>query len=688
MSFSVDLWNGIDKIKNQFNSTQRKLKTFSKLLTSYITIETNYYKGLENLYKEYKENSNPEYFLDQSYQKAIEIFENDFKNRKIFCINLGSLILEPINAYFEMPKTQLNKCYSDNFENQEIFNRVFSVLIQRQDLFHGTCKELSSYITQMEIDAIYKTNKTSKSKCQKFLEKVNFMKEDYLNCIKDTNKEREKYNNKTEEILNNLERMYKSLVELFQKSLTTFTEYRLEFFKTIIKNEQKDFEEIHKKVIPEKEIFDFIKKNATKEFPKIKFEFCPIKYSVLNKHVKNKYNKIPDKEFPKIYKAIKNYFDNNNVFKDDLIVKAKKKETDFFTRRFTFFSKKNIQNDNEEKDNLKENKEFVEKYLTDLFINKKSEDKKKEENLEKSETKEKSENEKEIKEKKNEINDIKETTSNENKDNNNIDKKDIKEEEKKDDSIKENKDNKDNKEEENKDNNNITVNIENKENEDNKEKIDSKNAIENIDNKEIQKKDNEIKEDNKNNTKENFIIIQNNENEEIKEEKQENENKDDKNKINNEENKIIEEEKKISEDKIDNKENKDNIKENDNNINDNNIKNEENKIIDINDKEKETEKTCKNEKNDYDELLDLINIANSNNFFYIEVVIKKLSYLRSKGFFKISEHTYNTVLSLFNKILDQYPKNDYILKNILILCQTFYKLEKNEKIYLQQIRKK
>ena len=110
---------------------------------------------------------------------------------------------------------------------------------------------------------------------------MNFVKEDYLNCIKDTNKEREKYNNKTEEILNNLERMYKSLVELFQKSLTTFTEYRLEFFKTIIKNEQKDFEEIHKKVIPEKEIFDFIKKNATKDFPKIKFEFCPIKYSVL-----------------------------------------------------------------------------------------------------------------------------------------------------------------------------------------------------------------------------------------------------------------------------------------------------------------------------------------------------------------------------------------------------------------------
>ena len=207
----------------------------------------------------------------------------------------------------------------------------------------------------MELDTIYKTNKTSKNKCQKFLEKVNLMKEDYLNCIRDTNKEREKYNPKTEEILNNLEKMY--------KSLTTFTEYRIEFYKTIIKNEPKDFEEIHKKVIPEKEIIDFIQKNATKEFPIIKFEFCPIKYSALNKYVKSKFNTISDKEFPRIYKSIKYYFDNNNIFKDDLL---------FFTRRF---NKKNIENDNEDKDTHKENKEFIEKFLVDLFVNQKSENK-------------------------------------------------------------------------------------------------------------------------------------------------------------------------------------------------------------------------------------------------------------------------------------------------------------------------
>ena len=117
MSLSVDLWTGIDKKKIQFNSTGRKLKTFSKL------------------YKKFKENSNPEYLLYQTFQKEIELFENDSKNRKIFCINLCSLILEPINAYLEMPKTQLNKCYLENLENTEIFNKDLNCLIKRQDFF-------------------------------------------------------------------------------------------------------------------------------------------------------------------------------------------------------------------------------------------------------------------------------------------------------------------------------------------------------------------------------------------------------------------------------------------------------------------------------------------------------------------------------------------------------------------------
>jgi hypothetical protein len=58
--------------------------------------------------------------------------------------------------------------------------------------------------------------------------------------------------------------------------------------------------------------------------------------------------------------------------------------------------------------------------------------------------------------------------------------------------------------------------------------------------------------------------------------------------------------------------------------------------------------------------------------------------LRSKGHFLIGEKAYNEILSLFFIILNQEQKNYYILKNVLILSQTFYKIKDNKKVYLQQ----
>ena len=406
MSFSVDLWNGIEQIKNQISSVQRKIKTFAKLLTAYITIETNYSRNLESLYKEYKENNIPEFLLDESFQKIIEIFDYENKNKKIYINYLVKTIMEPLNAYLEKPKTKLSKCLNDNFENTENFNRTLILLKEKQSLFHNVCRELSSYLVLMEIDEINKTNKTSKNKCQKILDRVNYAKEDYLNLMKDANKEREKYNLKTEEILNNLEEIYRMMVDSLKEYLLNFTTFRLEFYKGLISKEQKEYDNIHLKIDTNQEILNFIMKNVTKEFPLIKFEFCPIKYSELNKYIKNKFNKLNKNDFPKIFKTIKDYFDSNNIFKDELVIKSNKKTNDFFSRRFTFFGKKPSQTNNDQDDNIRHNKEFIEKYLTKLFTDKKTENKNE---INKEDNKDNIENIKEDKTEKKEENQNKET---------------------------------------------------------------------------------------------------------------------------------------------------------------------------------------------------------------------------------------------------------------------------------------
>ena len=531
MSFSVDLWNGFDLIKIQYNSIHKKLKSLNSLLSTYCIIETEYCRNLENLYREYKDNTKPEFLLDESVQKIIEIFNNEIQHRRTLNNYIAKNIIEQVNAYLAIPKTKYNKCFSDNNENKAYFNKSLTTLIEKQNLFHAQCKELGSYIAQMEMDTINKTNKTSKAKCQKVLEKTKSDKEEYLNCLKETNRKRENYNNKTEEILQNLEEMYTGLVEKLKDSIYNFTKKRVKFLKKLYEKEQKEYSEIHSKIVSKDEVLSFIKKHATKEFPMVKFEFCPIKYIALNKYIKNKYSKISKEELPKIYKSIQNYLDNNEIFKDEIIFKSNKKQSDSFTRRISFFTRKapqlNINEAPVEKTEMQKNKEFLEKYLTDLF---------------------------------------------------------------KYNSKQKKKDNK------------------NEDNQSNQEKNNSKvtNGIE--------KKGN--KDSGKNKEKDNII--------------------------------------------------EENL----------NILNECN--ININQEQKE------NENKNLEKVENLIKNKNENHLFYVEVLIKKLSYLRSKGIFEIDQYAYITVLILFDIIIKENPKNDYILKNILILCHTFYKLVDDEKIYLQE----
>ena len=84
------------------------------------------------------------------------------------------------------------------------------------------------------------------------------------------------------------------------------------------------------------------------------------------------------------------------------------------------------------------------------------------------------------------------------------------------------------------------------------------------------------------------------------------------------------------------------------------------------------------------EILNLISKDNENSYLYIETIIKVLSFLRSKGFYEISFYNYKTFNAIFFTILDNNQNDDYIIKNIIILSQTFYYLDSDKrKRYLQ-----
>jgi len=314
--------------------------------------------------------------MDKSYIKILDIFEYENQNRKIISSYMNTLIMEPLNEYLRQPNILLNKCFSDNIYNEESFKRSLNLLKEKQINYWKDCKELSVLLAQNEMDEMNNTTgkiaKTRLSRINEKFLKLNASKQEYIDTINESNKEREKYNKKTEEILNTLEQIYTTMLSKLKEALTNFASQRNEFLQKIYNKEKMEYETIHVKVDPKKELFQFVSNNATKEFPMIKFEFCPLKYSVLNQNIKNKCSKFPDTAFPKIYKSVKNFFEENKIFKEEALFRLNRRNTDFRS----IFSKKSLRTDMEiNKNDQKQNKEFIDKYITGLFMNKTQEKK-------------------------------------------------------------------------------------------------------------------------------------------------------------------------------------------------------------------------------------------------------------------------------------------------------------------------
>ena len=516
MSFSVDLWNGFEIIKEKFNTTHKHIKAFNKLLNRFVSFEKDYCTNLDYLYKEFKDTGNINYPLEQSRLNIINMIDFESKRRKEFITYITKNIIEKISLYLSEPKISLEQLFLDGEELTTNFNKTLGKLISKQEAFHSQCKELSSFISQFELDNSM-SDKMSLAKCQKILTKVNKSRDEYLFYINETNIERNRYNYKIEEILNKLEKTYRKTIQRFKDYLFDFAHQKYLSLQISYEKEKSNYEKYHSKIDLDQEELLFIMKNATKEFPMIKIEFCPLKPNAIGKFIKSKYrDKLNEKDYNRILKSIQTYFQNHNVFPNNLIqtgvskISSSKNQFEFFTgRRFTKKEKN---------------------YIFDQYGKK--------------------------------LNTI-------------------------------------------------------------EDKIKDKSPAE--------------KE----------VIIMNNINF-----------------IKNFINELITNGKvKMYEDKLNNSENIF-------------------KLDDNKDQKEKLEKMDQNQK--VNELFNLINISNESSPVYIEAFIKALSFLRSKGYFEINKFNYNLLQLIFIRILEENPRDDYMLKNILILAQTFFYTDDEEKIYLQK----
>ena len=506
MSFSVDLWNGFDKIKQKINITYEQIKKFNQLLINYIKYEEQHCINLDQLYKDYKEICKSNYPLELSRFNIINMIDFESKLRKELINFVTKNIIEKISIFLSEPKIPFDKLFLDNEVLTDNFNKNIDTLATKQEVFHSQCKEFCLYLSQYELND-KNNNKAETLKLEKHYNKLLKLREDYLFYINETNIERKKYNSKKEELLNELENLYKTIIGKYKNYLFDFADKQCNMQRILYEKIKDDYKKYHSNIDLDQELFLFVLKNATKEFPMTQIEFCPFKNDIIEKLIKTKYNgKLNDKECNQLTKSVQTYFKSKNIFPNNLIQtgiskNVVKTQNDFYSGKKT--GKK-----------MKKNKS--------ISVEKKS-------NTNEEKNKDKTPNEREA------------------------------------------------------------------------------IILKNI--KFIKKFLNEL--------------------------------------LTNGKVKMFED---IGEK--------------------------------INEKKDVRESMNLNQK--IKELLNLIKIGNANSSVYIETVIKALSFIRPKGYSELNEFNYNLLYIIFIKILEENPKNDYMIKNILFLSQKFYKKEEEEKIYLQQ----
>ena len=75
---------------------------------------------------------------------------------------------------------------------------------------------------------------------------------------------------------------------------------------------------------------------------------------------------------------------------------------------------------------------------------------------------------------------------------------------------------------------------------------------------------------------------------------------------------------------------------------------------------------------DLDNIKSLIDKKNNDHQIYLENLIKILNNHRAKGNFILTKKSYDIINDIFSFILTNYPMVDFLIKNIIILAQTFY----------------
>ena len=392
MSFSVDLWNGLNLLKSHFSSTFNKMNAINNILLSYASYQKSYSKGLESLYNSYKDLIKEDSLLDKNISLLINNIKLEGEYHREHYKYIKHNVASSLKEIYEREKSSASNEFNEGQQINDTFQKIKNNIINKQKNYNNSYKDFFSFMSSFDENQLniilesesckfhtsgssdisnvkissssknvnaellsynnieYKINEiisgpnnnsnnnnnnniTSNNndncsinidkqlitKKQKLFDKIYESKKEYTTSLEEANDFLITYKNKLEKILNSLEGKYCSLIRGMHLALSTLVNHKIGLYNKDYTLYQSYIDNNLNYINDETEVNEFIIKNATKEFPMIKFEFIPYKlesknniYQKINQFLKEKFEFVESNEISRS-KSRKKTDDYNNL---------------------------------------------------------------------------------------------------------------------------------------------------------------------------------------------------------------------------------------------------------------------------------------------------------------------------------------------------------------------------------------
>ena len=163
MSFSVDLWNGFDLLKEKLTFTYNKAQILYNIFITFINMEKEYSKNLDILYKDYNDKIKEEFLLEKSFIQLIQNFKEQSKFHKNHIDFISKYLINPLKEILDQQKS-LFQLFTDNTKNLEILEKSKNNLISKEEKYHNICADLTNYLISNDSNFINNNSSFSNDK--------------------------------------------------------------------------------------------------------------------------------------------------------------------------------------------------------------------------------------------------------------------------------------------------------------------------------------------------------------------------------------------------------------------------------------------------------------------------------------------------------------------------------------------